>query len=139
MKEMVTIDLTQEDGELFTRNARVAEDLLAEKVGDSTAKGYASAWTRFRKYCKGARREALPADVDTVVTYLAIVSENGSMASAQMACSSITPFHRKKFLGEASLTESLKVKQLMIAIKRRHGKLVTKRDPVTAEVVRVLF
>ena len=72
--EMVTIDLTQEDGELFTRNLRVAEGLLAKEVADSMVRGYTSTWTRFREYCEKVRREALTAEVDTVVTYLATVS-----------------------------------------------------------------
>ena len=36
-------------------------------------------------------------------------------------------------------TESLKVKQMLIAIKRRYGKPVVKREPATVEVVKALF
>ena len=59
----------------------------------------------------------MPSHVDTVMTYLTMVSEKGSVASMQMACSSIANFHRKKFPGEAFLNESLSFKQLMTAIK----------------------
>ena len=63
------------------------------------------------------------------------VSEKG----VKMACSNVAHFHRKKFPGAASPTESLKVKQLLKTIKRRHRKPVMKREPATAEVVRALL
>ena len=44
--------------ELFTRNTRMVEGLLAEEVADSRARGYTCAWTRFREYCEKVRREA---------------------------------------------------------------------------------
>ena len=78
------------------------------------------------------RREALPAGVDTMVTYLAMVSDKGSVASAQMTCSRITHFNRKKFPGSPLPMENLmdQVKQLITAIRRRHW---------TAVVVRALL
>ena len=72
-----------------------------------------------------------------VVTYLAMVSEKGSVASAQIVCSSIAHFQRKEFLGYPSPTH-LKVKQLLTAIRRKHGKLLVKRE-ATVEEVRALF
>ena len=50
VEDIITIDLTQEDGDLITRYAKVAEGLLAEEVVAFTAKGFACAWTRFREY-----------------------------------------------------------------------------------------
>ena len=52
---------------MFERNAMVTKGLLAEEVEDSTAKGYSSAWMRFRKYCVETRRDALPAAADMMV------------------------------------------------------------------------
>ena len=87
---MVPIDLTREDRELFARNAGTADE-----VANSTARGY----TAVPRVLQGGEEEGLPADVNTLVTYLAMVSEKGSVASAQMACSSIPHFHCKKFRG----------------------------------------
>ena len=80
----------------------MVEGLLAEEVGGSTARTYTYAWSQFRKYCEEVKREALPAEVDMVVTYMAMVSEKGSVASAQTASSSIAHFHKKKFPGSLS-------------------------------------
>ena len=71
-----------------------------------------------------------------------MVSEKGLVASVHLACAdgiAHAHLHRKKLPGAASPTESLKVKQLMTATKRRHRKPVRKMEPVMAEVKRVLF
>ena len=136
---MVTIGTTPEDAQLFARNARMAEDLLAGELAGSSATCYSSAWLRFREYCKGVGKEALPAEVDTVLTFLAMISKKGSVSAAKTACSSIAHFHRKQFPERPSPTESRKVKQVMMAIRRRFAKPVVKKEPVKAEVVKALF
>ena len=57
---------------------------------------------RFPGYCEEVGKEALPAGVDTVVTYLAMICAKGLVAAAKRACSSIAHFYRKKFLGVPS-------------------------------------
>ena len=46
--------------------------MLAEKVTDSKARAYTYAWSQFREYCEEVRREALPLEMYTVVTFLAM-------------------------------------------------------------------
>ena len=137
--DMIDIHTVPGDRELFVRNARMAEDLLMEEVARSSAKVYSYAWLRFRGYCGEVGKEAVPADVDMLVPYLAKVCEKGLVACMQTARSKKAHFRRKKFQSFPSSTESLTVKQLLIAIKRRHGKPVVKREPAKAEVVWALF
>ena len=58
MFEMVAIKTTSGDNNLFARNARTVEGLLAEEVADSKARVYTWACSLFREYCEEVKREA---------------------------------------------------------------------------------
>ena len=139
VKDMVAIETAPGGSQLFARNAKLAEGLLAGELASSSASCYSLAWVRFWEYCEKVGKEALPAEVDTVLTFLAMFSEKGSVAAAKTACSSIAHFHRKKFPENPSPKESKKVKQVMMAIRRKFSKPVVKREPATVEVVKALF
>ena len=47
VEDMVTIQTVPEDGELFARNARMAESLLTEELVGSSARNFSYAWLRF--------------------------------------------------------------------------------------------
>ena len=52
VKDMVTIDMAQGESQLFARNAKLAEGLLAGDLATSSASCYSSAWVRFQEYCE---------------------------------------------------------------------------------------
>ena len=139
VESMVSIGTSQGESQLFARNAKLAEDLLAGELEGSSATCYSSAWLRFREYCEEVGKVVLPVEVDTILMYLAMISEKGSVAAAKTVCCSIAHFHRKKFPENPSPMECKKVKQVMMAIRRKFSKAVVKRGPATAEVVKALI
>ena len=59
------------------RNTRMVESLLTKELAGSAAKAHSGSWLKFSGYYEEVGKEALPAGVDTVVTYLAMVCEKG--------------------------------------------------------------
>ena len=83
------------------------------------------------------RKEFLPVSVEKVVHFFTLIPENGSMASAKDARSTIFIFQRKKFPEVAPPIVSSRVNLIVTAIIGEHGKPVKKRTPTTHLMVKV--
>ena len=131
-RSLVNINLTGSETEQFKVNARKAEDLLVSDIADSRGDRYGPQRLKFCAFCASNGRESLPSLPDTIVVYLTSVAEKG-LGSVLMARAAIRYFNLKYDSATTSPSDDKKVSCLVLALKRKMGKHVTKREPINHE------
>ena len=131
---LVSIPILGGESEDFKAAARSVELLLVSNVTVSTGKNYAPHWCKFKRFCENNHRGFLPANVDTIVVYLSVLARGGKLGPVLMARAAIRYFN-VKFASAVSPTEDLKVAQLLVALKKKLGKPVVNRAPITTEIL----
>ncbi|EAQ34690.1 hypothetical protein NB311A_02601 [Nitrobacter sp. Nb-311A] len=107
--------------------------LEAEK-SEGTRLAYASDWRQFEVWCDGAAEVMLPADPLLVARYLAHLADRKLRPSSIVrASAAIGWMHKSK--GYAPPSEHEGVKSVLRGIRRELGTAVTRKAPVTFEVL----
>ena len=128
-RNLVKINLTGSDTEFFKVNACKAEELMVSDIADSTGDRYGLQWLKFWAFCATNRRESLPSSPDTIVVYLMSVARKG-LGSFLMAGAAIRYINLKHNSASPSPSDDAKVSCLVLALKRKLGKPVTKWEPI---------
>ena len=137
-RNLVKINLSSSETEFFKLNARKAKELLVSDIADSTGDRYGPQWLKFCDFCASNGRESLPSLPDTIVVYLTSVAEK-SLGSVLMAWAAIRYFNLKHNSASTSPSDDKKVSCLVLALKRKLGKPVTKREPINHEYLEKLL
>jgi integrase len=124
-----------------TLRARLEEIEMDYEDADrapATVATYEAAWSDFTDFCEAIEAEALPADEDTVASYLLWCAEQRDLAVAtlQKRRSAIRYHHRQG--GHTSPTSNARVREVLERIKRTKGSAQTQARPLlTADVRRI--
>ena len=133
-KALVHINLTGSETTVYKENAEKAVELLVSDIADSTGNRYGPQWVKFREFCSENGKESLPSSVNDIIVYLTYVSERG-FGAVLMARAAIRYFNLKFNSATFSPTDDKKVSCLVLALKRKMGKPVTKREPINHDVL----
>jgi len=113
--------------------------LLEAACQESTARKYISSWELFEQFCSRARLRALPAEPATVVRYLGLVRELGTVAARSLG-NRLAPIKTVHLLaGYESPTDDYLVRQAKRGYRRCHtaavGARPERRAPLPAAAV----
>jgi site-specific recombinase XerD len=118
--------------------AGAASDFARTSKSAATRRAYQSDARHFSAWCAPHELEPVPASIDTVAAYLAALAESGLKASTiTRRCAAITYMHR--MAGYDPPTSSEAIKAVLSGIRRSVGMAVTRKAPVTADVIRSLI
>lgn len=116
-------------------------DLLMDSKASSTTKTYIQGFVRWKKWAEsnGIKvQDILPAKDIHVALYLANLSQ-----SVQSVSPIIQAFYSIKWahsmVGKASPTDNTLVKNILEASKRRLGKPVCKKEPITVDMLKLMY
>jgi site-specific recombinase XerD len=131
------------EGELPTRPRMPAalhvDDQLADLLGGdkapATAKAYRSDWRSFQSWCETRERPSIPAEVDTIVSWLHDQAAAGyATATIGRRLTTIRRVHQ--LYGLPSPTEASPATATWSALRRRLGTAPRKVAPATIEILR---
>jgi site-specific recombinase XerD len=118
-------------GELVT-TASVADFVRASKA-DNTRKAYASDWQNFERWCRDNDKQSLPAEPETIATYLAALAATRKFATIRRRTAALGFAHRaanfENPLAHAGVRATLE------GIARKLGRAPVKKAALTAELL----
>lgn len=118
--------------------AHAADDYVRASSSAGTRRAYAKDARLFVAWCDRHGLAALPADVDTVSSYLASLARAGLKSSTiSRRAAAIRFIHRKSGLEPPTNAESCK--SVLQGIRRELGTAHEQKAPATAEVVRAML
>ena len=129
------------DFDSLTGQARVSallmNDFMAASIAPATARSYSAQWNKFQSWCSANNRVCLPASPDTVTLYLTNLGVRyRTLPPILAARSGIRYYLGIHFPDLPPPTESLVVATLVSGIKRKFARYITKKKPVTPDLVR---
>ncbi len=99
---------------------------------------YASDWRHFTDWTLEHEREAMPATVDTVSAYLAVMAQSGlKVSTIRRRAAAIAYFH--KLNGHDAPTSAELVRAVLSGIAREHAAAPVRKAPVTADVIKKML
>jgi site-specific recombinase XerD len=117
--------------------SNAAGDFVKASKSAATRRAYQSDARHFSAWCAQHGLEPLPASVEAVAAYLAAIAGNGLRASTiNRRCAAIGYLHRAA--GFDPPTSSEAIKAVLSGIRRSVGTAVTRKAPVTADVIKSL-
>ncbi|MGI8724691.1 MAG: site-specific integrase [Methyloceanibacter sp.] len=115
-----------------------ANDYATASKSAATRRVYRTDAADFAAWCERHAVDALPATVETVAAYLASLARSGLKASTiTRRCAGIRYMHR--LAGLESPTSNEAVKAVLSGIRRSIGTAVIRKEPATAEMLRVMI
>jgi site-specific recombinase XerD len=116
----------------------VASDFARASKSEATRRAYRTDAADFAAWCESHGLEPLPGTVGTVGAYLASLARLGLKASTiTRRCAGIQYMHRVAGLEPPTSNEAIKA--VLAGIRRSVGTPVTRKAPVTAEIVRAII
>jgi integrase len=111
-----------------------ANAYAAASKADSTRRAYELDWREFSRWCEVRRRQALPADPDTVALYLTAEAGRLALATLRRRLATIAAAHQA--LGEANPCESPTVHLVLAGIMRKHGVQQVRKTPLVIDALK---
>jgi site-specific recombinase XerD len=122
---------------LETARENASRYALASKSPNSK-RAYASDFKGFAEWCRLRKLEAIPADIESVVSFLADSANQGlKVSTIRRKATAISYFHRLR--GHPAPSEHELVKAVLSGISREVGVAATRKSPITADVMRRLL
>lgn len=112
--------------------AGVADFVRASKA-DNTRRAYAADWRHFAAWCSSAARQSLPAEPETVATYLAALAGSRKFATIRRRTAAIAFAHAAA--GHPNPIAHPGVKATLEGIARTLGRAPNKKAALTAELL----
>jgi len=112
-------------------------EYMANAKSSNTLLAYRKDWDNFCQFCEDAGLQPLPADHNTVVSYLTVQADNHKVSTLERRIASISQAHQAA--GYQTPTSSMEVRALMQGIRRTIGTAQTAKAPaVTADIKMML-
>jgi integrase len=114
----------------------LVRDYIRASKAENTLRGYESDWRDFCGWCEARNVAALPANPETVASYIADCATRLKVGSVQRRLNSITEAH--KALGLESPTHSPMVANTMKGIRRTKGTAPIQKAPALTDDIRAM-
>ncbi len=113
------------------------DEAVSHGVADSSNNAYYLSFNRFAKFCVENNVPSLPSDPDVIITYFIKLSEEGRNVSPVLnARSAIRYYNLMQNPTVVPPTERDDVVRCVDGIRRKFGRPVKKREPMTMEIFR---
>ena len=133
-QSLVRFELTGTENDIYRENAEEAMNILCSDIAPSTGQRYGPYWSKFAVFCQENGHESLPSSVTDICVFLTMTSARG-LNAVMMARAAIRYFNLKFMSNKASPTDDMKVANLMVGLRRKLGKPVTKREPIQHDLL----
>jgi site-specific recombinase XerD len=114
-----------------------AMDYIAAARAENTNRAYRVGWTQFEAWCKRHRREAMPADPETVALYVADLAGTLKPATIDARLAAISAAHRAA--GYESPTKAEPVRLVRRGVRRKVGTAQRQVRPVSVADLRAML
>lgn len=111
-----------------------ARDYIAASRAENTNRAYRVGWTQFEAWCSRHRRNAMPADPETVALYVADIAARLKPATIDARLAAISAAHRAA--GHESPTKAEAVRLVRRGVRRTLGTAQRQVRPVTVADLR---
>ena len=119
-------------------SALLLPDIVASALAPSTANSYARQWNKFVGWCDRNNRTCLPASPDTCKLYLTNVGLRSWTLPPVLAARSALRYYITLYYPNLTPppTDSPAVEIVMTGLKRKYARVITKKKPVTPDLVK---
>lgn len=131
----MALPVTKRAAEL-SRIGEDAMDYVAAARAENTNRAYRSGWSQFEGWCKRHRRDALPAESETVALYVADLAARLKPATIDARLAAISAAHRAA--GYESPTKAEAVRLVRRGVRRKVGTAQRQVRPVTVADLRAM-
>lgn len=100
-----------------------------KSISPATKRAYESDWALFHAFCQTYGRQSIPAEPDTVSSYLTWMAEKASVATITRRCTSITAIHNAA--GHESPVKTDVVARTLKGIRREMGRPPTQPNALS--------
>ena len=137
---MNELTVTQ-NGQFLAERADLSESArryVRKSKAANTVRVYKSALAEFESFASARGESALPAEVDTVIEYLAALADAGaSVSTIEVKIAAVAFGHRAAGHPDPTVVES--VKSTMAGIRREHGRPANKRQAATLDDIEAMI
>ena len=116
---------------------RQAHKFISQAKARNTVRAYRSDWSHFETWCHQHGVASLPADVETVASYLSDLAATSRVSTLQRRVAAISVAH--KMAGHGSPTSSAAVRALLAGIRRSLGTKPGAKKPALTDDIRAML
>ena len=107
-------------------------------MAESTKSARTSQWRIYLRFCDSYDRQALPADVETVLLYLAFLAQNRSYVTIINYLSAVWSLHKVNGIPHVD-PSTFEIQMTLKGIKRTLGDVRSQARPITVKELRLIF